>query len=230
MRRVQVGPGSNSHTPKYDPGKFAPAPSTSGYRRVAHSTGPTSSKSDYTSTQDIGKQMPTTGVDSGYRRINVGKSSSSSSTPSSSSLAPSSDNALADYLDSFSSDPIASLSISKDCEEVVEEEVVEEEVVEEEVVEEEVVEEEVEEEVEEVLELVDENEDNSLALPTSNEKQDREQTIVKSEKKREKREQSTYFSPRFTFLFSHSITCEYWSTKRHEACVGSESSWILGIN
>eukprot|EP01091_Cochliopodium_minus_P015144 TRINITY_DN52_c0_g1_i3.p1 TRINITY_DN52_c0_g1~~TRINITY_DN52_c0_g1_i3.p1 ORF type:complete len:162 (+),score=81.66 TRINITY_DN52_c0_g1_i3:438-923(+) len=70
MRRVQVGPGTNTHNAKNDPGKFAPAPSTSGYRRTANASGPQSSKGDYTSTQDIGKQMPSgTGVESGYRRI-----------------------------------------------------------------------------------------------------------------------------------------------------------------
>ena len=70
MRRVQVGPGTNTHNAKNDPGKFAPAPSTSGYRRTANASGPQSSKGDYTSTQDIGKQMPSgTGTESSYRRI-----------------------------------------------------------------------------------------------------------------------------------------------------------------
>ena len=70
MRRVQVGPGTNTHSAKYDPGKFAPASSTSGFRRTNNASGPQSSKGDYTSTQDIGKQMPSgTGTGTGYRRI-----------------------------------------------------------------------------------------------------------------------------------------------------------------
>merc|ERR1712096_575950 len=53
-----------------DSGKFAPAASTGGYRRVATASGPQASKGEYTATLDIGKQMPAgTGVGDGYRRI-----------------------------------------------------------------------------------------------------------------------------------------------------------------
>merc|ERR1711916_42284 len=67
MRRVQVGPGTNNHAPKQDSGKYAPAASTTGYRSVGAAAGPSSSQADYTSTQDIGKQMPAGGDGQGYR-------------------------------------------------------------------------------------------------------------------------------------------------------------------
>jgi hypothetical protein len=63
----QVGPGTNNHSPKQDAGKFAPAASTTGYRSVGAAAGPSSSQADYTSTQDIGKQMPAGGDGQGYR-------------------------------------------------------------------------------------------------------------------------------------------------------------------
>lgn len=60
-------PGTNTHQPKTDAGKLAPAASTTGYRRVGAATGPASSQAEYTATQDIGKQMPAGGDGHGYR-------------------------------------------------------------------------------------------------------------------------------------------------------------------
>ena len=57
MRRVQVGPGSNSYTPKMDSGKFAPAASTAGYRRVNQASGPQASKGEYVSVGWRGGQV-----------------------------------------------------------------------------------------------------------------------------------------------------------------------------
>eukprot|EP01091_Cochliopodium_minus_P015142 TRINITY_DN52_c0_g1_i1.p1 TRINITY_DN52_c0_g1~~TRINITY_DN52_c0_g1_i1.p1 ORF type:complete len:161 (+),score=81.71 TRINITY_DN52_c0_g1_i1:438-920(+) len=158
MRRVQVGPGTNTHNAKNDPGKFAPAPSTSGYRRTANASGPQSSKGDYTSTQDIGKQMPSgTGVESGYRRI-VHASGPESSKKTTHTLDPGHSQFLAKggvkgIEEGESGETVQQeqneqqqhhneeQQQEEEQEEVVEEEVVEE-VIEEEVVEEEVVEEE----------------------------------------------------------------------------------------
>merc|ERR1711879_217958 len=70
------------------PGKFAGAGKATGYRRVATAVGPQSTKNDYVSTYDIGKQAPAGAAGKGYRRVDKASGPESSHVTTTHTLDP----------------------------------------------------------------------------------------------------------------------------------------------